>query len=237
MDLVKAKIYIDKIQRELTRMAKDPENVPRIDVDITLSYIRELYDAMLTEAVVAPAPVRKAAAAPPPPPPPPPVVETPVVVVPPVVQAPPPVVQAPPPPVVQAPPPVVQVPPPPVVQVPPPVVQAPAPVMVEPVAAGDYDVLFEYREAKELSEKLSDSPIADLKKALSLNDRMLLARELFNGDTQVFGEALEAINGMSGFEQAKSYLSQHCIARYDWTHKSRIEPAKNFIKLVRRRFK
>jgi hypothetical protein len=238
MDLVKAKIYIDKIQRELTRMAKDPENVPRIDTDITLSYIRELYDAILSEAVTpAPAPARKAHAPTPPPapvapppvaPPPPPVVEVPVIVSPP-----------PPPPVVVVAPPVVEVPvapPPPVIQAPPPpppVIQAPPPVAVP----ADVDVLFEYREAKELSEKLSDSPIADLKKALSLNDRMLLTRELFNGDTPTFNEALDAINNMSGFEQAKSYLVQHCIGRYDWTAKAKLEPAKNFIKLVRRRFK
>ncbi|MBU6341312.1 MAG: hypothetical protein KGS48_07460, partial [Bacteroidetes bacterium] len=50
MDLLKSKIYIDKLNREFTRMSKDPENIARIDVDIMLSYVRELYDALLSDA-------------------------------------------------------------------------------------------------------------------------------------------------------------------------------------------
>ena len=46
MDLQKTKIYLDKLNREFARMAKDPENIVRLDVDIMASYIRELYDAL-----------------------------------------------------------------------------------------------------------------------------------------------------------------------------------------------
>ncbi|MBK8426713.1 MAG: hypothetical protein IPL27_12410 [Lewinellaceae bacterium] len=35
------------------------------------------------------------------------------------------------------------------------------------------EVLFEEKQAKELSDKLSELPIADLKKAIALNDRLL----------------------------------------------------------------
>ena len=285
MDLLKAKIYLDKLNREFARMLKDPENIPRIDVDITQSYIRELYDAFLSDApeaksvttprkVVEPPPV----VAPPPPvvvpPPPPPVVVAPPP--PPVVVAPPPpppvVVAPPPPPVVVAPPPpppVVVAPPPPPVVVepppPPPVVVAPPPppppVVVEPpppppvamtppppqpptpnpvaatVSAGDADVLFEYREAKELSEKLSDTAISDLKRAISLNDRLMIQRELFGNDNPVFEAALTTLNNASGFEAAKAYLLNECIGRFDWLHKNKVETAKSFIRLVRRRYK
>ncbi len=255
MDLLKAKIYLDKINREFGRMAKDPDNIPRIDVDITLSYVRELYDAFLSDApeMAKPAPAPRKVAppvveAPPPPPvviaPPPPPVEVapppPVVVAPP----PPPVVVAPPPPVVvepPPPPPVVVAPPPPVVEAPPPppVVVAPPPpapaaVTVDTDAA---EVLFEYKEAKELSEKLSDTPIADLKRAISLNDRLMIQRELFGNDNTVFEAALSALNSASGFEAARAYLLRDCIGRFDWLHKNRLETAKAFIRLVRRRYK
>ena len=264
MDLLKAKIYLDKLNREFARMLKDPDNIPRIDVDITQSYIRELYDAFLSDmpdakSVAAP---RKVVDAPPPqppmppvvvaPPPPPPVVAPP----PPVVVAPPPVVVAPPPPpVVVAPPPpppppqppmppvVVAPPPPPVVEAPPPVVVAPPPPPTTPnpvtatVSAGDADVLFEYREAKELSEKLSDTAISDLKRAISLNDRLMIQRELFGNDNPLFEAALTTLNNASGFEAAKAYLLNECIGRFDWLHKNKVETAKSFIRLVRRRYK
>jgi hypothetical protein len=244
MDLLKAKIFLDKINREFSRMSKDPDNVARIDVDITLSYVRELYDAFLSDksaAVEAPAPARKPAPAPPPvqapPPPPPPVVEVAPAPAPP----PPPVVVAPPAPVVvEAPP-----PPPPVVVVPPPPAPAPAPVPPPPapapvavvVSAGEAEVLFEYKVAREVSEKLSDTAISDLKRAIAINDRMLLTRELFGGDAAAFEAALGALNGYSGFEQAKAYLISDVIGRFDWLHNSRAESAKSFIRLIRRRYK
>jgi len=271
MDLLKAKIYLDKINREFGRMLKDPENVPRIDVDITLSHVRELYDAFLSDTPeVKPAPAPRKAVEPPPPPvvvappPPPPVVIAPPPVEvppppPPVVVAPPPppVVVAPPPPVVEVPPPppVVVAPPPPVVEAPPPppvVVAPPPPVVIAPppppvveappapaavVSAGDAEILFEYKEAKELSEKLSDTPISDLKRAISLNDRLMIQRELFGNDNPFFETTLSTLNSASGFEAARAYLLQECIGRFDWLHKNKVETAKSFIRLVRRRYK
>ncbi len=48
MDLLKTKFYLDKLNREFARMSKDPETIVRIDVDIMASYVRELYDAVLS---------------------------------------------------------------------------------------------------------------------------------------------------------------------------------------------
>ena len=256
MDLLRAKIYLDKINREFNRMLKDPENVPRIDVDITLSYLREMYDAMLSEDVMPVAPARIAPAAAPkveiPAPkadPPAPKTAPPVVVEPVAVPAPPPVIvepvakPAPPPPVAAAPPPVEVAPVPPAPAPPPePVIakaapEPPAQASAPPQEAGDEEALFEYKEARELSEKLSETPISDIKRAIALNDRLLLQRELFGNDHGAFEAVLNTINGFSGFEQAKSYLLREVITRYDWMHKSRIETAKSFIRLVRRRYK
>ena len=97
--------------------------------------------------------------------------------------------------------------------------------------------LFEERQAKELSDKLSELPIADLKKAIALNDRLLLTRELFAGDGQAFESAIAGLNTLSSFEQARQYLIDNCIVRYAWVDKKRLEAAKDFIRLVRRRFK
>jgi hypothetical protein len=263
MDLNKAKVYLDKINRDFARMSRDTDNIARIDVDILMSYIRDLYDACLAEASVSmTAPPRTAAPAPrkatvqefaPPPaemaPPPAPVVEAPPAPAPPTPpqpvyaqEAPPPVYipePAPPPPTVRAsepapPPPPVRAPesapPPP----PPPVVEAPKPAAS---SGKEIDLLFEQKQAKELSEKLSEMPIADLRKAIALNDRLLLTRELFGGDATAFETAIQTLNGFSNFDQAKNWIVDNCVARFNWTDKNTAEDAKRFIKLIRRRYK
>ncbi len=232
MDFQKTKIYLDKLNREFARLSKDPENTARIDVDIMASYIRELYDAILSEstAYVAPKvepappirhPHRPAVVEPPveiaPPPPPPPVIA----------EVPPP---APPPPAREEPP--APAPPPPPVEEP-----KPAPPRTVAPSAGGLDVLFEEKQAKELSEKLAESAIADLKKAIALNDRLLYTSELFAGDGKSFETALAALNDFSNFEQARDYIVLNCAVQYTWTDKKRLDIAKAFIKLVRRRYK
>ncbi len=235
MDLQKAKIYLEKLNRDFARMASDPENIMRIDVDIMASYVRDLYDAVLSDDPGhahkhETATVRKARPIEPPPPPPapaPPVVAT--------VPPPPPapvVAPAPaPPPPVQAPEPA-----PPVVEAKPVAEPAP-PARRHEVPSAAIEALFEEKEAKELSEKLAELPIANLTKSISLNDRLLLTSELFAGDGKAFETTIAAVNGMGNYEEAQAYLIEHCVVRYHWTDKKKLEPAKNFIKLVRRRFK
>ncbi len=240
MDLHKTKIYLDKLNREFTRMSKDPDTIVRIDIDIMASYVRELYDAVLSDTTATVKPdipaVRKHVIAKPP------VVEEPPVPTPaqPVVAPPPPVqiVQpaAPPPP-----PPFVEEKPAPAAP-PPPVVIEPTP---QPVVASQstdsippgMEVLFEEKQAKELSDKLSELPIADLKKAIALNDRLLLTRELFAGDGQAFETTIAVLNGFTNFNDARTYLVDSCVIRYGWLDKKRVEEAKTFVRLIRRRYK
>lgn len=237
MDLQKTKIYLDKLNREFARMDKDPDNIMRIDMDIMASYVRELYDAILSPDPGHAAKHESTLRKPSPPRQPEPPAE---VAPPPAVSAPPVMKEAAPPPPApvqeEAPAPAPPSPAPVVVEHKPIQVMPAAPRNLEPLPAG-IDVLFEEKQAKELSEKLSELPIADLKKAIALNDRLLLTSELFAGDGKAFEAAIGGINNLSSFEEAQNYLIEHCVVRYQWTDKKRLEPAKNFIKLVRRRFK
>jgi len=232
MDFQKSKIYLDKLNREFARLSRDPENTVRIDVDIMASYVRELYDAILSESngyvSIKPAPPVQAPRRP--------VVTEPVVEAVPAPPPPPPVVAAVPPPA--PPPPAREEPPAPA---PPPavVVETPQPSPTRPVVAtpAGLEILFEEKQAKELSEKLAESAIADLKKAIALNDRLLFTSELFAGDGQAFERALAALNSFGNFDDARGYLIEHCVTYYTWTDKKRLETAKSFVKLVRRRYK
>lgn len=231
MDLLKTKFYLDKLNREFARMSKDPETIVRIDVDIMASYVRELYDAVLSEEEPAvkqePAPRRPASSRPAVPERP----ATPIQAPP----APPPPAPAPPPAEEEMPP--AAPPPPPPVMEEKPEVAAPVRLKAPVSAPVEADALFEEKQVKELSEKLAEQPVADLKKAIALNDRLLLTRELFAGDGKAFESTIGALNGFTHFEEAKAYLIEHCVGRYMWLDKKRVEEAKTFIKLVRRRYK
>ena len=95
--------------------------------------------------------------------------------------------------------------------------------------------LFSFKEATELSEKLSEQPINDLNKAFSINDRLLFINDLFNKDASKMNQVLNDLNGLSSMKEAEPYLAE-LAKKYHWTHEERTETAKAFIKLVKRRY-
>lgn len=98
------------------------------------------------------------------------------------------------------------------------------------------DILDYDSETNELSDRLGESPISDLTKAMGINERMLTVNELFDGDNTAFKSALSALNDMANYEDAKSYISTELIEKYNWVSPKKRKKAKVFIKLVKRRF-
>lgn len=255
MNIQQAKISLDKINALYKTMTLDERHISNIERDLMLTYIRQLYDAVLSEnkeepkqAVVTPAPVetprqeRPAVK----------IIEKPAAVHEPVELKKPkeaekgPVVVFDLPvqePVVHKP--VVETPKPePVVEVKPPVVvetpkhEEPPVVVPATVHISDELVqLFEFGQVTDLSQKLSETPIADIKKAIGLNDRLLLTNELFGGQAPLFEETVQALNNMSHFEEAKKYLVSTVANRYNWGSDGKKKVARDFVKLVRRRYK
>lgn len=105
----------------------------------------------------------------------------------------------------------------------------------QPVSSGKHQQLFEFKAARELSEKLSQRPIRDLTKAFSLNDKLLYANELFGKELVVFNEEVRKINGLKNFDEAKQHLAQ-LADKFNWSSKSKVPMAKDFVLLVKRRF-
>ena len=253
MNLPQTKILLEKIITLYKTLSTDENNISPIERDLMKSYVRQLYEAVIdappTPSVstankatqhTAP-PKTEAPKATPPPSPQQIVVEQPK----PVYEQPKPVYEAPQP-VYEAPKPVYEAPK--IVEVPrytppPPPIEQPKPSPAAytpqhtPHVPAEIEALFEDVAGKELSDKLANTPIADLTKAFGFNDRLLTQNELFGGNKAVADEVIKDLNNMSGFESAKGFLLS-LATKYNWAaNEDRKRQAKTFIKLVRRRFR
>jgi hypothetical protein len=73
------------------------------------------------------------------------------------------------------------------------------------------------------------SPIQSMKDGLTLNDRYLYQRELFNNDKARLDETILAMDRLSNIQEAVAYLKEN----FKWT---RGEASEKFVLLVKRRF-
>jgi hypothetical protein len=78
------------------------------------------------------------------------------------------------------------------------------------------------------------APIADLKQAISLNEKLLFIKDLFNGYNLAYSEVIDIINKMSSFEAADSYLQNNYAAKNNWANKQ--ATVDQFYELLNRRF-
>ena len=245
MNVKQAKILLEKINRLFQSMTMD-EHVSEIEKELMRNYIKQMYEEFMPKNAGTTQSIA------------PPVVEKPRVVAPPPVVEPPKIqrVETPPPP---PPPPKVEVAPRPVVVPEPasipaakaepvvtpqpkaakpeqvPVQAAPPKRVSKPKISEEHEELFEHKEATDLSEKLSQRPLKDLRKAMGINERILTTNELFDGNGDALKDALTTLNNLTSFDEAKDYLS-NIAGIYNWTSKKKKKKAQIFIKLIRRKF-
>jgi hypothetical protein len=86
----------------------------------------------------------------------------------------------------------------------------------------------------ELSEKLTDAPIKDLKKAIGINDRFLFINELFRGDEAMYERSIKTIQNFSILPEAEYWIRRELKVKIGWLDSDPI--VKQFDQLVRRRF-
>ncbi len=240
MDFQKAGILLEKIHALFKNMSADSDSVSEIEKDLMRAYLRQFYEFFLPHGespAEAAAPVEL----------PPVITRKPVKKIEPVVEEPEEeeedeadeeeeeLVFTPPPP------------PPPKkkekekrIETPELKAERPEPPkmprMPEPEEEEELENLFEHHQARELSEKLSELPIQDLGKAMGLNEKIFTINELFNGDQEAFKQTIQALNSLPSFEEAKNFLVREVAVRYNWAHQDKKNKAKNFIKIVRRRY-
>jgi len=86
--------------------------------------------------------------------------------------------------------------------------------------------------ASRISEQLP--PIKDLRAAINLNDKMLYVKDLFNGYSLSYSEAIEILNRMNSFEEADRFLRTNYSVKNSWDEKQ--ATVEKFYNLLRRRF-
>ncbi|MFD0794356.1 hypothetical protein ACFQZX_12075 [Mucilaginibacter litoreus] len=78
------------------------------------------------------------------------------------------------------------------------------------------------------------APIQDLKSAISLNDKLLFVKDLFNGYSLAYSEAIEIVNRFNSFEEADRFLRTNYVAKNNWEAKQ--ATADKFYALLKRRY-
>ena len=61
----------------------------------------------------------------------------------------------------------------------------------------------------DISNKIQNKPLDDLNKALGVNDRFQLTRDLFHGNRAKFTETIEALNSTNSYEEAENLIAEN----------------------------
>ncbi|PRY49932.1 hypothetical protein B0I27_110106 [Arcticibacter pallidicorallinus] len=77
-------------------------------------------------------------------------------------------------------------------------------------------------------------PITDLKSGVNLNDKLLFIKELFNGYSLAYSEAMEILNRFDTFDSADNFLKSNYAAKNNWAAKQ--ATVDKFYEVLRRRF-
>ncbi len=82
--------------------------------------------------------------------------------------------------------------------------------------------------------ELGVKPISDLKLAITLNDKLLYVKDLFNGYNLAYSEAIEILNRFNTFEEASRFLKTNYVTKNNWDGKP--ATTEKFYSLLKRRY-
>ncbi|MDQ3141016.1 MAG: hypothetical protein M3Q56_02090 [Bacteroidota bacterium] len=99
-----------------------------------------------------------------------------------------------------------------------------------------YEKLFDHLKVTALSEKLELTPINDLRFGLGLNERIVAQNQLFLGDKEGFELCMNHLNSLSSFNEAKYYLCEQIIPKYEWDQPTKEVNVDKFIRFISRKY-
>lgn len=85
-----------------------------------------------------------------------------------------------------------------------------------------------------VKEQTGVQPIDNLKQAITLNDKLLYIKDLFNGYSLAYSEAIEILNRFNTFEEANRFLTKNYTEKNNWEGKP--QTAEKFFELLKRRY-
>ena len=77
-------------------------------------------------------------------------------------------------------------------------------------------------------------PVTDLKKAITLNDKLLYIKDLFNGYNLAYSEAIDILNRYNSIEEADKFLKTNYAVKNNWESKQ--HTVDKFYELLKRRY-
>lgn len=81
-----------------------------------------------------------------------------------------------------------------------------------------------------MSEIIKSKPITRLSDAIGINDKFLFIRELFNGNSEMYNNAISSLDNSSSFEDARAMIMDYA------GNDDKNEAARQLIDLVKRKF-
>ncbi|RZK66597.1 MAG: hypothetical protein EOO85_26630 [Pedobacter sp.] len=96
------------------------------------------------------------------------------------------------------------------------------------------DLLAGKNNSNNLAEENARPPITDLKRAITLNEKLLYIKDLFNGYNLAYSEAVDLINKMPDFKTADTFLKNNYAVKNNWELKQ--STVSQFYELLKQRF-
>ncbi len=97
------------------------------------------------------------------------------------------------------------------------------------------DKITRARTTQSIGEKIKEQPLEDLKNSIGINERYAFIHELFNGNTQLYQQCIERLNGLLLFEDAAQLIDE-TLATIGGQELNR-DRRQQFEALIKRRFK
>jgi len=84
------------------------------------------------------------------------------------------------------------------------------------------------------AEQVNIDKISDLKKAITLNEKLLYIKDLFNGYSLAYSEAIEILNRFTSLNEADLFLKKNYVVKNNW--ESKPETTAKLYALLQRRY-
>jgi cyclopropane fatty-acyl-phospholipid synthase-like methyltransferase len=86
------------------------------------------------------------------------------------------------------------------------------------------------RSDKDITDYLKSQPVANLSRAIGVNDRFLFIRELFNGNSESYSQAIIKIDEAKNLSDAKTLIQNFAGDKVE------TEAGKHLLDFVKRKF-